>query len=97
MNHTSNPQVKDVKPDIQWLKNMKNMFSGNSNTITEDAKLVATDSFTCKVSNAVSSMTSDPVTQTCIDSKSSKYYSVVSPALCLRPLANNGMMSQIIF
>lgn len=86
MNHSSNPQVNGKKPDIQWFKNNV-VLKDDTNTLSQDAEQVSTDSFTCRVSNAVSSMTSDPVIQTC---KPSEYYSV-NPDVCLKK------RSQIIF
>ncbi|KAL7369844.1 hypothetical protein ABVT39_010238 [Epinephelus coioides] len=58
-------QVKDLQ--YEWLQNNnvmdKNKYS--KNTLTQVAKAVEKDSFTCNASNKVSSMVSEAVVQTC--------------------------------
>ncbi|XP_028276574.1 uncharacterized protein cd2 [Parambassis ranga] len=48
-----------------WLRNNNVLNGANDKSLKKDAKNVATDFFTCQVSNAVSTLKSDPVTQNC--------------------------------
>ncbi|XP_026218484.1 T-cell surface antigen CD2 [Anabas testudineus] len=62
-------QEKDI--NIVWLKNNKVLPDKKTKVITQGAENVTTDSFSCNVSNAVSSEISKAEKQTCITAKSS--------------------------
>lgn len=58
--------------NITWIQNDKELNGVKDKSLTKDAKNVAADTFACKVSNEVSALTSDAVTQNCY--KGSKYH-----------------------
>lgn len=57
---------------VKWFQNDELLPQENKRTVVQVAQKVADDSFTCKVSNHVSSMSSEGVIQNCTDS--SEYY-----------------------
>ncbi|XP_031708024.1 CD48 antigen-like [Anarrhichthys ocellatus] len=54
-----------------WLQNNKVLGNETGATLTRQADKVKTDSFRCRVSNIVSSETSEPIVQICIDNNAS--------------------------
>ncbi|XP_049608182.1 uncharacterized protein [Syngnathus scovelli] len=55
---------------VEWFQNGKLLPQKNQQTVLQIAQNVKSDSFTCKVSNRLSSMSSEAVKQNCIDSSS---------------------------
>ncbi|XP_075950694.1 uncharacterized protein cd2 [Anarhichas minor] len=67
---TCNVQATQTDHTFAWLRN-KVLEKETGNTLTRRADEVKADSFSCTVSNIVSSKTSEPVAQSCIDKKAS--------------------------
>lgn len=77
--------------NIAWVQNGKVLEAETKKTLKRDiAKVLEKATFSCNVSNKVSSRASEPKTQTCI--KPGEYHPVGSTATCLlydRLLQNN--------